>query len=107
MGTVIHRAVVVTTWAENYANMAREKAVAIFGPERVSPLIPSEVNGYLTVFIASSGSKLGWDTDDIHQKRIIDYRAALRKHDYDDGSSPFDFVCVEYGETTPTAKALR
>ena len=56
------------------------------------------VNGMVTVILAPDGSKEGWsdsDTGDRLREEFIEY---LGTYNYEDDSSPWDWVEVEYGE---------
>ena len=55
-------------------------------------------NNKQTIIMAPDGSKKGWDVA-IEGERIRDmFIKKLESFDYEDGSNPFDFVEVSYGE---------
>ena len=60
---------------------------------------PSIVNSKVTVFFAPSGSKNGWECENRHRdtrERLIEY---IRTFDLEDGSNPFDFIEISFGDT--------
>lgn len=103
MGYMRHHAIVVTSWsrAGDSGSLptiedAREAASGIF--PAVSEVLGSEVNGYGSFFIPPDGSKMGWSTDedgDARRKRFIEW---LKDQGYEDGSSPFDWAEIQYGD---------
>lgn len=56
MSRYIHDAILVTTFSDRYATMARDKAVAIGLP--VTEIVGSLFNGFRTFLIAPTGSSL-------------------------------------------------
>lgn len=71
-------------------SMPEEFRNLVVGPIR------SVTNGYVSWFFAPDGSKEGWDTShegDQWREKFI----ALFTHAYDDGSSAFDVVEIQYG----------
>lgn len=98
MGTVLHRAVIVTSWDVERIGKARRLAGQRFG-QLVSGLIPSPVNGYWTFFIASCGSKEGWDESRAHADALSEFEVELKRFGfgYEDGSSALELAFVTYG----------
>lgn len=63
MGTIIHDAIVVTSWREAYLVKARDEAERLGLP--VTNVAASGINGYVSFLVAPDGSKEGWsDSDD-------------------------------------------
>ena len=60
MSFVLHRSIIVTSWSEKHIKDARISAITTFG-DRVSEIVKSPINAYLSFFIAPCGSKEGWD----------------------------------------------
>lgn len=102
MGYIAHDMVVVTAgdygqgrewWPDVDAfreSLPEQWRALVVGP------IKSITNGYLTWVFAPDGSKSGWDTDtdgDEYRDQFVDLFAFA----YEDGSSPFDIVRLQYG----------
>jgi len=97
MGYIRHHAIIVTSWSDKHIEHAYSQAVEIFG-EAVSPIVNSKHNDYGSFFIAPDGSKEGWeesDEGDDLRERFVEW---LNHHRYDDGSSPFDWAEIQYGD---------
>lgn len=99
MSTIIHRALIVTTYDD--ARMEKLHAFAIVESSHlglVSPVWVSPVNYYQTFVIFPEGSGEGWDDNErakAFRQRVID---EIRRHDDpEDGSNPFEWALVEYG----------
>jgi len=105
MGYDRHHIIVVTTYDRKKAIWAREEALAIFDKEMhlaqeriVSPIFISPINCWGTFFICPDGSNEGWgesDEGDEKRKKFIDWLDSQR---YEDGSSPYDWAEVQYGD---------
>ena len=63
---------------------------------RVTELVESGVNGYLSFAVLPDGSKEGWDEAEAGERARDAIVAELRRWVYDDGSSPVEWVEVEY-----------
>lgn len=98
MGVENNNAVIATTWNREEVKRIRQwveeltnmKSLFLFGEE--------EINGKTTVVMVPDGSKEGWvesDAGDALRDRFI---AELEKANYDDGSNPWKFVEVGFGE---------
>lgn len=99
MGWIRHHAIVVTggEWGNTTISDAHEKARSVF--PTVSGLLPSGVNGFKTFLIPPNGSKKGWPRSGAGDSRRDAYIEWLREQTYEDGSSPLDWVEVQYGGT--------
>lgn len=117
MGYMRHHAIVVTSWSK-HIEQAHAKAHEVFDSEDfpfwtpsadslVSPIINSLTNGFSSFFIAPDGSKSGWDTSDIGNNRRGEYIAWLEDQRYDDLSSPFDWVEIQYGDDDKNTRVTR
>lgn len=106
MGTIHHTALVVTgsdyefgkEEENNLLTKAHKKAVKLFGKELVSPIVGPVTNGYMSFFVSPSGSKLGWDTAQEHEKAMDEMVGHLDSIRYEDGSTCVKYVKVSYGE---------
>lgn len=96
MGIINHNAIIATTWSQD---AAREfNAWLLRYPNALCSSLESPCNGYVTFFIAPDGSKEGWEESDAGDRFRDTVIARLRQDDYDDGSSPWAWVEVGYGE---------
>jgi len=114
-----HHAIVVTGLDQDKLKEARKKIIGeaietgIATKETidlrclVSKIVMSFSNGYGSFFIAPDGSKEGWatsdDGDSLRDKAI----KILDSYKYDDGSSPFSWVEVQYGDEQSLTLAKR
>lgn len=106
MGTIHHTALVVTGSDYNFGpkkdhnqlTKAHKKAVQLFGKDLVSPIIGPVTNGYLSFIVSPSGSKLGWDTAQEHERAMDEMIGHLEGIRYEDGSTCVKYVKVSYGE---------
>ena len=97
MGYMRHHAIIVTSWDTARLQEAHEAARERLG-EEVSEIVPSRMNGYGSFLVAPDGSKEGWaDSDDGEAQRDA-FVAWLNDESWEDGSSPFDWVLVQFGD---------
>lgn len=114
MGYLRPTAIIVTGNYGDNAERAHAKAVEIFhqpegfhGPlEVVTPLTPPLMNSSRSFLVAWDGSKEGWSTSDVYDARRAEFIEYLRGEAYDDGSSPLDWIEVQYGGDDGEAIAL-
>ncbi len=98
MGIMNHNAVIATTWSAEVAERLDEWIACI--PDDSSPFTKSPVvmNGIRTFVLWPDGSKEGWE----ESKGGDELRAALidrlGEDDYEDGSSPWCWIEVGFGE---------
>lgn len=98
MGVENNNAVIATTWSKEEVARIKEwvgllpkmKSLFLFGEE--------EINGKTTVVMVPDGSKEGWSESDDGDELRNSFIKELEKADYDDGSNPWDFVEVGFGE---------
>ena len=106
MGYLRPVAIIVTGTYGDHAEEAHAKALEIFDVElltysnlkqTVGSLIEGVANGTKSFLVAWDGSKEGWapsDEGDSARARFVEW---LNSQAYDDGSSPLDWVEVQYG----------
>lgn len=97
MGTIIHNAIVVTSWSKNIienAHVEIKNNVTL----SISEIIESNFNDYYSFLIAPDGSKEGWadsDFGDEMRDRVIEI---LDSYQYEDGSNSLKYVEIKYDE---------
>ena len=99
MGINKHNTIIVTASTHVKEEMTKvwDKAVELFG-SLVSPIIVTELNGYISFLVATDGSKENWEESDDgdNSRRILcDF---IDTFAYEDGSSSFEYIDVAYGE---------
>lgn len=98
MGYMKHHAIVITSWKKGLIESAREEAMKLFDPRQVSEVTPETVNGYRSLLIAPDGSKEGWAESDRGNMARDVFVGWIKEQTYEDGSNPFDWVEVMYGD---------
>ena len=98
MGIINHNAVIATTWDKKRAHALQTWLQQ--HPDLGSLVIWGEpmTNGFQTLVCVPDGSKEGWaesDTGDGLRAALIQ---RLEADDYEDGSSPWDWIEVGFGE---------
>lgn len=117
MGYLRPTAIVVTATYDDWAVIARSKALEIFGAhkddltgfgmdELVSEMVGRTVNSTYSFFVAWDGSKEGWEPSDRGDSAREQFVAWLREQSYGDGSSPLDWVEIQYGGDDREARVL-
>lgn len=96
MGYMRHHGILVTTYKREYAEEARAEAVKI--GLLVSEIVDSRVNGFNSFAVFPDGSKEGWDESDAGDARRDALIAWLDSKKFEDLSSPFAWVEVQYGD---------
>jgi hypothetical protein len=95
MGTMHHHAIVVTTGhgpiEEAHAEAERLGLI-------VSPVTDPAVNAHRSFCVFPDGSKEGWEESDSGDRARAAFVRWLRSKRYEDGSSPFSWVAVSFGE---------
>ena len=91
-----HHAVIATTWSKEaaaaMADWLHENA-----PEDQVTALDSQLGVY-TVILGPDGSKEGWPPSDAGDVLRTKFISELTRFDHEDGSSPFHWVEVGYGE---------
>jgi len=97
MGYIRHHAIIVTDHGYGeHINEAHTKAVEMgCNP---SAVIRSAINNYHSFFIPPDGSKEGWGESSLGDMRRGKFIAWIDEQRYGDGSSPFSWVEVQYGD---------
>jgi len=100
MGVENNNVVIATTWNENevariktWVHEIKDKfweSLFIFGPVAI--------NSKTTVVMVPDGSKEGWEESDRGDELRSKFIAEIEKANYGDGSSPWDYVEVGFGE---------
>jgi len=97
MGIQQHETLIITTYDKSIC----EELVSKLSNENkycLSDYHVSPVNGYVSLTIYTIGSKLGWKEDKFHKNNIYQIIKTIKTFDFDDGSNPFDFVHLSYGD---------
>lgn len=99
MGYTRHHAILVTSWDRKKIEEIRDHLREHAGiGDLASEIVDSRINGYATLMIAPDGSKEGWAESEEGNQDRAEFMTYLRTHDYYDGSSPLDWVLVQYGD---------
>jgi hypothetical protein len=84
-----------------WIEVAHNKAYDIFAQhgftQLVSEIVDGVSNGEQSFLVAWDGSKEGWESSDRGDEARSEFVAWLREQAYEDGSSPLDWVEVQYG----------
>lgn len=99
MGVINHNAVIATTWSDDKADELQKWIDNLEETER-SLIVRSGswVNGYNSFAVMPDGSKESWDESDAGDNFRFRVMERLLLDNYDDGSSPWDWVEVGFGE---------
>lgn len=99
MGYMKHHAIIVTSWDEKYLKPAHDKAVDLFYPiADVTEMTSPAMNGFTSFMVAPDGSKEGWDHSDRGDRARDEFVQWLRDQAYDDGSSAYGWVEVQFDD---------
>ncbi len=96
MGVRNNECVIATTW-DNASLVNVCEWLEKNAPDRFC-VIESPVNNYRTIFLAPDGSNKGWPEAELGKSLRDQFINHLDAYNYSDGSSPFDWVEVGYGE---------
>lgn len=112
MGYVKHYAMVVTTYDLKKSTEAWNKATEIFGFDMITPIQQSQTNMYYTFFISPSGSKMGWETAEEHERDRDEFITWMEKRmketeDSSDDFSSWDYAEFQYGGDDDLTEILR
>lgn len=100
MGVENNECVIAVTWNDKAVKEVK-KWVEKFIPtafQQLFTILPGVVNGKQTIVFAPDGSKKGWQTSAEGERLRNKLIEKLESFNYDDGSNPFDFVEVGFGE---------
>lgn len=81
MGTIIHRAIIVTGELPAQVQAARVHATLVFPPHMVTPIVQGTANGSMSFMVAPSGSKVGWSEDRDHKTGFEAFIAVINQGD--------------------------
>ena len=105
MGYMRHHAIVVTSWDIASLQHAHDVASGYF--DWVSPISPRAMNYYRSFFIPPDGSKEGWEESNDGDDARDQFIEWLELQCYEDGSSCYDWVEVQYGDANLETKVIR
>jgi len=106
MGIENNECVIATTWNKEAIENIKQWITSLdLTLQPLFTILPSLINGKQTIILAPDGSKKGWKTAQIGNDLRDSFINKLKGFDYEDGSNPFAFVEVGYGEFGQ--KALR
>jgi len=100
MGVINHNAIIATTWdhKDSEAKMKEFIASLPYGEQLLFVWRDSPYNGFTTVIMVPDGSKEGWGASDEIDNLRDRFVAAIESMKYEDGSNPWRWVEVGYGE---------
>lgn len=99
MGVENNEAVIATTWHDKYADDVWAWVQTLDRDlQTLFARIPSLANHKHTIILGPDGSKKGWEEAEQGATIRETFIQILRTYDYEDGSSPWDWVEVGYGE---------
>lgn len=107
MGHNRHHAIIVTTYDKVRGEQAHAKALELFTHAvapfsytntPISPLVETKLNGYYSFCVFPDGSKEGWEESDFWDGQRAEFIAWLDSTRFGDGSSPYDWAEVQYGD---------
>jgi hypothetical protein len=99
MGDMNHNAVIATT--SNDKEVARiRRWVDTIGPDSKTLFLfgPSAINNESTVVMVPDGSKEGWADSNAGNDLRAEFIFELEKANYSDGSNPWSYIEVGYGD---------
>ena len=98
MGYMVHHAIIVTGWNTEHITEARARALKIFPPAAVSPILQASVNGYETFVVGPDGSKAAWVASNEGDAQRDEFVKLLETMAYPDGSAFLTWAEVQYGD---------
>jgi hypothetical protein len=100
MGYMRHHAIIVTAsdygLAHEALKAAHDKATQL--ECLVTPITDKGHNGYQSFLVAPDGSKEGWEESESGDHRRADLIKFMMTYRYEDGSSPLEWVEVQFGD---------
>jgi hypothetical protein len=105
MGYMRHHAILVTSWDEESIRRAHQAAEATGAT--VTGIVDSPMNGYGTFLVAPDGSKEDWPDSDQGDRAREELVRWLQAQAYEDGSTPFDWAEVQYGDEDGDNRVLQ
>jgi len=99
MGVMNHNAIIATTWSKDSFRAAETWiAEACKGWQFLFALTGEVDNGYRSIVMVPDGSKEGWERSAVGDGLRERFIAFLESHTDEDGSSPWCWVEVGFGE---------
>ncbi len=105
MGYMRHHAIIVSGGLGSFVRDAHERAEEL--GLVVTSIKRSIINHYDSFLVVPDGSKAGWPEDTEGDIRRDAFVAYLRDQVYDDGSTPIEWVEVQYGDDDRETRAIR
>jgi len=100
MGTINHYSVIATTFDKKEFDRVGKWVATKFAGNKIISLftfVDGLANGYHTIMMAPDGSKEGWGRLAADARKS--FIAEMEKANYSDGSSPWSYVQVEFGDS--------
>ena len=95
MGMIKHKCLIVSVCINN----EKETLLKFLDNSKIYYIVSKELtNGYSTIIIPSSGSKVGWEEYNKHLVDITKVISYIESLNYEVGSNSFDYIELEYGE---------
>lgn len=98
MGYMRHHLLVVTTYSDDRIVSAHLTAEVMCPSLPVSDVTTSPTNGYRSFVVWPDGSKEGWAESDNGDDERRAFIAWLNRQRFSDGSTPFSWALVQYGD---------
>lgn len=98
MGVISHNAVIATTWNESEVGKAKEFISGCGDCSGLFCVNVSRVNGCFTIVLCPDGAYESTDISDNGDELRRSFISFLNERKYPDGSSPWKWVEVKYGE---------
>jgi len=97
LGYIRHHSILVTGFIESDTVKAHLKAIDIFGG-LVSEINNMSTNHYYSFVVFPDGSKEGWEESEKGDANRAAFKAWLEQQRFEDHSSPYAWVEVQYGD---------
>jgi len=99
MGVENNNAIVATTWSKEEVDRISRFIESLPGEDgKMFVVGPPLINNKTTVVMLPDGSKKGWAESEACDELRDRFVVELEKSNYGDGSNPWDFVEVGFGE---------
>lgn len=99
MGAENNEVVIATTWNLEAIEEIKEWINGFHNVHKsLFVIVPSLVNSKQTIILAPDGSKKGWPTAEAGKNMRNQFILKLETFNYEDGSNPFKYVEVGYGD---------
>jgi hypothetical protein len=100
MSVINHNSIIATTLDKKEFERVAKWIENNFSPEVIDLFAfkSSLVNGYQTIVMVPDGSNEGWEESNLADEARNEFIAELEKANFSDGSSPWSYVEVGFGE---------